>query len=287
MTSQSLVERIKNKPRGPDFIVIGAQRSGTSWLYFVLKRHSRLWLPAIKEIHYFDNLIGDTADDRNRWLRVLRARARMLNPWMFRYLIGERNDDWYANLFHKAQLRGRIAGEITPAYATLDEFMFQRMRRINENVKLIFIMRDPVDRAWSAVTDAFKKRPGWGSLTLAKALHRAQRPRKVPKGMYTDTIARLEAVFPASQLHFCFYDDLQDRPETLVADILSFLRVNPDEAKNILLSTKINSSSGLSTMPVEFQREMAKVYLPMVRVLCQRFEGAPQKWRARYEQLVQ
>ena len=286
MSSQSVVERVKQKPRGPDFIVIGARRSGTSWLYFVLKRHSRLWLPPIKEIHHFDKMNGHASDDPDRRLRTLRAGKLMLNLWMFRYFIGERNDDWYASLFHKAQLRGRIAGEITPAYATLDEQMFQRMRRVNESVRLVFIMRDPIDRAWSAVTNAFKNRPGWGPLTVAKALARAQRPSSMARAMYTDIIARLEAVFPASQLHFCFYDDLRDRPETLVAHILSFLGVDPVEAKNILLASKINSSSGAGVMPVEFQREMAKAYLPMVRVLCQRFEGAPQKWLARYEQLA-
>jgi hypothetical protein len=39
-------------------------------------------------------------------------------------------------------------------------------------------------------------------------------------------------------------------------------------------------------MPVEFRREMARAYLPMLRVLSQRFEGPPQKWLARYEKLV-
>ena len=286
MLSQSLVERVREKPRGPDFLVIGAQRSGTSWLYLVLKRHSRLWLPPVKEIHYFDRVHRDAFHDPSRLLRTLRPHWRSLNLWMFRYLIGERNDDWYAKLFHKAQLRGRIAGEITPAYATLYEPMFQRIRRINGSVRLVFIMRDPIERAWSAVTNEFRIRPCLGPLTLDKALARAREAKFVARSAYTDTIARLEAIFPASQLHLCFYDDLREQPETLVAGILSFLGVNPDEAKNILLSSKINSSSGVSAMPVEFQRAMAKAHLPMIRVLCQRFEGPPQKWLARCERLV-
>jgi hypothetical protein len=276
-----------SKPRGPDFLVIGAQRAGTAWLYFVLKRHPRLWLPPIKEIHYFDNLNEGTADDPKRWLRAVRGRSRSLNLWMFNYLLGKRNEDWYAKLFHQAQLKGRIAGEITPSYATLNEQMFQRIRRLNRNVRLVFIMRDPVDRLWSAVTNyASKNEPVRGPLALEKALARARTAAFAARSAYTDTIARLEAVFPASQLHLCFYDDLRERPETLVAHILSFLGANPNEAKNILLSSKINSSAGMSPMPVEFQREMAKAYLPMVRVLCQRFAGPPLKWLARYERLV-
>jgi hypothetical protein len=52
----------------------------------------------------------------------------------------------------------------------------------------------------------------------------------------------------------------------------------PDEA--------VNSAAGSKPVPPEFQREMAKAYLPMVDELCRRFEGPPQKWRARYESLL-
>lgn len=289
MLSQSLEERGNSKPRGPDFLVIGAQRSGTAWLYFVLKRHPNLWLPPIKEIHYFDNLNEGLADDPKRWLRVARSRWRVLNSWMFSYLLGKRDDDWYAKLFHKAQLKGRLAGEITPAYATLDEQMFQRIRHINRDIKLIFIMRDPVDRLWSAITNhafKFKNDPLRCPPTLEEALAKARTAKFKARSAYTDTIAQLEAIFPSSQLHLCFFDDLRERPETLVAQILSFLGVNPDEAKNILLSSKINSSAGAIPMPVGFQREMAEAYLPMVRVLSQRFNGPPKIWLARYERLI-
>lgn len=40
--------------RFPDFIGIGAQKAGTTWLYKNLKQHPNIWLPEIKELHYFD-----------------------------------------------------------------------------------------------------------------------------------------------------------------------------------------------------------------------------------------
>jgi hypothetical protein len=286
LLSQSLGEPGKSKPRGPDFLVIGAQRSGTAWLYFVLRRHPNLWLPPIKEIHYFDKLNEGTAEDPKRWLRAARSRWRILNSWMFSYLLGKRDDDWYAKLFYKAQVKGRLAGEITPAYATLDEQIFQRIRQINRDIKIIFIMRDPLDRLWSAVTNHAFKEPFRGPLTIEEAVALGRTAAFTARSAYTDTIARLETIFPSSQLHFCFFDDLRERPKALVAQILSFLGVNPDEAENILLSFKINSSAGAGPMPVELQREMAKDYFPMVRVLSQRFNGPPKIWLARYERLV-
>jgi hypothetical protein len=62
------------RPRGPDFLVIGAQRAGTTWLHQVLRRHPSLWLPPVKELHYFDKLSHQhTWDDDKRWRRALRS----------------------------------------------------------------------------------------------------------------------------------------------------------------------------------------------------------------------
>ena len=45
---------MSEKPRDPDFLVIGAYRAGTTWLHRVLRQHPALWLPPGKELHYFD-----------------------------------------------------------------------------------------------------------------------------------------------------------------------------------------------------------------------------------------
>jgi hypothetical protein len=97
-----------------------------------------------------------------------------LDPWHLKYLLGKRSDDWYASLFLKAQQKGLIAGEVTPAYATLDREVFCRIHTMNSKIKLTFIMRDPLDRAWSAVSNARKKGLLNGSFTVDKALERTR-----------------------------------------------------------------------------------------------------------------
>ena len=270
------------KPRGPNFLVVGAQRSGTSWLYSTLKRHPELWLPPIKEIHHFDNeLKGRSWADPKRWRRAFGTHWGMLDVWMLKYFLGDNSDDWYASLFHQAQLQGRIAGEITPAYATLSKDAFARIRQLNRDVRIVFVMRDPVQRAWSAVT----RRHLPGSLTLEKALAILRRPNHMARSAYTETISRLESVFPSSQLHFCFFDDLREYPERFVADILSFLAVNENQATEIVLPPTTRSARA-RPMPPQLQREMAKQFLPMIRELCDRFDGPPQRWLAQSESLV-
>lgn len=272
--------------RGPDFLVIGAQRAGTTWLHRVLRQHPCLWLPPVKELHYFDRL------DTKRTILEPKARRRVglkrllsLDPWLINYWLRARSDEWYASLFRGAQARGLIAGEITPAYSTLNEKILRRIQGMNHKIKLIFVMRDPVERAWSAVNNAAKKGTADASTTV-KSIERARQSGTVARSAYAETIRRLEAVFPASQVHYCFFDDLRDRPEALISDLLSFLGVDLSPTMLVRLPQAVNVAAGSKPIPVEFSREMARDYLPQVRDLCRRFEGPPHRWRARYEKLL-
>ena len=212
---------------GPDFLVIGAQRAGTTWLHRVLRQHPALWLPPVKELHYFDRLeTKRTILDPKERRRVGLKRLLSLDPWLVSYWLRARSDKWYARLFRAAKARGLVAGEITPAYATLDETVLRRIKRMNDNIKLIFVMRDPVERAWSAVNNAAKKGAADAS-SVEKSIERARESGTAARSAYADTIRRLEAVFPASQIHYCFFEDLRDRPEALTSDLFSFLGVEP------------------------------------------------------------
>ena len=201
--------------RGPDFLVIGAQRAGTTWLHRVLQQHPNLWLPPVKELHYFDKL------DTKRTILDAKERRRVgfrglitIDPWFFRYWLMRRSDAWYEALFRQAQRKGRLTGEITPAYATLDEDVLRRIRRTNNDIKLVFIMRDPVERAWSAVNNAVKKGSIKGSPTVDTMIERARSPGTASRSAYAQTIKRVEAVFPHSQIRYCFFEDLSSCPTT-------------------------------------------------------------------------
>lgn len=273
--------------RGPDFLVVGAHRAGTTWLHHVLRRHPDVWLPPIKELHYFDRpKVQRTWYEKKRWRSALVSGATTMDPWFLNYLFGKRSDRWYAGLFRRAQARGRLAGEITPAYATVDRDALQRMHQLNPGLRLIFIMRDPVARAWSAVNNAASKGYLGGELTVKAALERARTTSFLARSAYTETIERLESVFSDSRLHFCFFDHLKEEPRRFVAEILSFLNLNADNAEALLPPGAINSAAGSKPIPARFQRTIALESLPMVEQLCERFEGPPHKWRRQYRELL-
>src|SRR5918993_3783015 len=123
----------------PDFIGIGAQKAGTTWLGHNLQLHPEIWMPGIKELHYFNERINDPRNPvsrlygkmtgqgavSQRWRRQVRKRLRRQwkRPslqeflWELRYYAGTPGDGWYASLF--APGRVKVRGEITPAYPTL------------------------------------------------------------------------------------------------------------------------------------------------------------------------
>jgi hypothetical protein len=141
----------QNGARGqacPDFLCVGAQKAGTSWLYQQLEAHPDFWMPPVKELHYLDELsrtkrfhpprCGDERD------AVFLESMKDLSTRF--YLDLER----YGRLFqHKGT---RVSGDISPAYSTLRDEIIERVVNHFPNLKVVFLARDPVERAWSQLS---------------------------------------------------------------------------------------------------------------------------------------
>jgi hypothetical protein len=269
------------KVGGPNFLILGAPRAGTSWLYTVLREHPSLWLPPVKELHYFDKLARTRT-----WLDPYERRRVRPRPdlWHLKYLFGSRDDQWYESLFMRAQYRGLIAGEATPDYAVLGEEVLERIYSMNPNIKLILIMRDPIDRSWSAVNNAMKK-GRVAQPSPERLLRWALRTNPMARSNYAASIKRLETIFPTANLYYCFFDDLAERPNEFIADVLSFLGVKEMETQ-ATWSNAVNAVARGKPVPSEFAHGLAKELLPTVAELCERFDGPPQRWLARCEQIL-
>ena len=129
----------------PDFLCVGAQKGGTTWLFWQLDSHPDFWMPPVKELHYFDKL---GRHDRVNPLRRRDERdVRFLEN--LRSLSAQSSIDLenYGRLF---QPKGPLlSGDVTPAYSMLDEEIIEQITTCFPNLKVIFMARDPVARAWS------------------------------------------------------------------------------------------------------------------------------------------
>src|SRR5688572_28682213 len=179
----------------PDFLGIGAQKAGTTWLYENLRRHTEVFVPATKELHYFDLHYG-----------------RLLREYAAHFELG----------------RGRVAGEVTPAYSILPRSRIRFVRAIMPAVRLILLLRNPVDRAWSqAVMDLGHRRGRKASdIPEAEAIEFVESEPCRRRGAYPDILASWLASFPREQLFIGFFEDIVERPRMLLTEVFRHLRVS-------------------------------------------------------------
>ena len=97
----------------PHFLVIGTQKGGTTTLHHLLSRHPGIFLPEVKEVHYFSQHF-------------------------------HHNRQWYADHYKLAK-PGQVRGDITPFYM-FHKAVPERIRSVLPNVRLIALLRDPVER---------------------------------------------------------------------------------------------------------------------------------------------
>lgn len=141
----------------PDFMCIGAQKAGTSWLDRQLSQHPDLWLPPLKEIHYYDTphfLLALLLFSRYGRLRIMmrscleRGQSKSQNrAWFWRYYFMPRTESWYLSLFDPEP--GQIAGEITPACRKLAQATIAGIKERFPELKIIYQLRNPMQRMWS------------------------------------------------------------------------------------------------------------------------------------------
>jgi hypothetical protein len=220
--------RVSSRTRAlPDFVVIGAQKSGTTSLYRYLTAHPSIVGAAKKEVHYFD-------------------------------LNHRRGVDWYRSNFPPRRRLERLAsrlgrravtGEASPYYL-FHPHVPQRMHELLPHAKLMVLLRDPVERAISHHNHEVQD--GFETLPFAEAIEAEERrlPRSpellagdetspaafshlhhsyLSRGRYAE---QLEAWFERyPRHHFLIMDssELFDDPQAAVARTLAFLELPPHE----------------------------------------------------------
>lgn len=174
---------------GPDFIGIGVQRGGTSWLYQCFKEHPDIFMPG-KELHFFDQ----------------------------QYTKGI---DWYASLFD-SQNTSLVKGEMTPDYIFRQEALM-RIKEHYPHTKLILILREPLERANSAV-GLLKSRGRYQNASFKDIVEKEK--WIIEQSLYYKQLCQLFALFPREQVKIYLFEDIANRPLWLLKDIFEFIGVD-------------------------------------------------------------
>lgn len=178
----------------PTFVIVGAMKSGTTSLHRYLGQHPDVFVTKKKELHYF-------ADQRERGL------------------------DWYES--HFAEGAGhRARGESSTSFTKLPSWpdATARLAALLPDAKLIYVMRNPVDRTFSHYGHTVRQ--GHETLPFTRAL--AEVPRYLEVSRYAMQLRGLDEHFPPDQIALVSHERLEQEPEAVLVEVLGFLGLPPD-----------------------------------------------------------
>ena len=292
----------------PDFVGIGASRSGTGWLYRAFLHHPHVWVPPIKELHYFDSIelvnhITDRAIHKRRYrlktLALVRAKHYLAYPvsvfseslhnkvnvnlgWDLRFFLGSGSVQWYQSLFADAHNDGLLTGEITPRYSLLSSETIQTLKEIYQHVKIILMLRNPVERTWSSISKYFRDSSTKTERKISVGNAKLILKDKLifEKSSYGEIIDRWQAVFGDDNIGIFYFDDLNDKPEKLLENVANFLGMEPwpETLPESLLRTVNASTYLLGPMPPAVSFLLASHYEPQLEKLRKKLGYPVTKW---------
>lgn len=277
--------------RRPDFLVIGAARSGTTFLHRHLRTHPEIWLPPKKEIYYFSYQSGRGFLNRRQREHVrpfLASLGRAAGSrhadwrdiaWSVRYLSRPPSDAWFLSLL--PDLPDTTVGQIEPSYANLPERTIRHIASLMPDVRIILMMRDPIDRAWSQVLKrlARQKHRQIGAVHDTEILRELDR-FGVPMSSYADILDRWQRAFPGREIVCTFYDTLLDDPRRLVDAVCRALDVSRHpRLDDGALARRINDTQAYyEAIPADIERWLAERLLEPTQRLTARHPGPAEDW---------
>lgn len=292
----------EKKKVGPDFLCIGLPKAGTSWLYDVISLHPDVKMTTYKEINYLGRKIyfkeADTLKNfyksnhyiqkqkrsyfsqrikyyRNAPLKIFSRWRDFI--WDIRFLFGRRTDRWYLSLFDKDPKY--TTGDISPVYYLLpDDEVATIQKFLKKEIKIIIILRDPIDRVWSHTKMRITRGKGW---TVDSATDKYIRSsfdveyRNCPN--YVALISRWKKHFGDINVHVAFYDRLQENPNAFFIEICDFLGLSKERfpenlSKRLFSESNIGDKTGI---PDEYAHILGTTYQPMLAELIKEFPDLP------------
>jgi len=267
----------------PHFVGIGAMKAGTSWLDQNLRQHPEVWMPPHKELRYFEKGMLQRKPKNNiRRLTKLRqpsVRSTFFKypGWMLKFFLGKRTDTWYSSLFQPQ--KEQICGEISPDYAKLDEETIAHMHALMPDLKILFIMRNPIERAWSHILWDYCGGDGPHNLdkiSLEKCIAHAESKSSRIRGDYLRTLRVFESQFSREQIFLAFFEEMTEHPEELMRRLYTFLGVDdsfvPDDVQK-----RVNANPG-PEMPEGLREHLQNLYKNELGNLSRTLGGYAEKW---------
>jgi len=223
----------------PDFVIIGASKCGTTFLYHLLTKHPHVEPAAFKETSYFN-------------------------------LLFEKGIQWYRGCFLPPRWKdGRrtITGEASPGYL-IHPHAAERMADIIPQARLIALLRNPVDRMYSDYHHGARNRQRHRTFEeIVEACLDAPHRKFLSRNIYVDHLVRWSKFFDREQMLVLKSEDFFEHPQGSLKLVLDFLDLPSWEPEASKLSDKRNAGKYERTMDPAVRRRLEEYFEPHNRRL--------------------
>lgn len=207
--------------RSPNFLFIGPDKSGSTWLYEALRQHRQVFLPRVKELFFFDQFYD--------------------NGW-----------NWYAKFFRRANDQHRVIGEICHDYL-FSSLACQRIAHDLPSAKLMVCLREPIQRAFSEFL--YRTKVGLLDCDFESALKLTD--DLVAHGRYATHLTCYFKYFKRNQIFIPVFDQLTANPQRFFDSLCDFLGIEHLVLSSQLREKVLPAGKPRLPRLAKFSREMS------------------------------
>lgn len=226
-------------------------QGGTSWLYRALDEHPDVFMSRRKELRYWDRNLH----------RSIRS---------------------YAANFVEAPADA-VCGEITPGYSSLPDPRLRELVRTLPDVRAIYLLRNPIERDWSAVRRQLGRLHGSDAVAELpeSVVHRHLDGRRMPVGasLPTRNLARWRRHVPDDRILVLVHDDLRADPRALMRRTFDFIGVDPGHRLPDELTGSLVNANPVRPMPGSVAARLGEVYGPEIDRIEAELDRDLSEWR--------
>lgn len=286
--------------REPTFLFcVGATKAGTSWLHDHLSGHDECYFRTIKELHYFG--LSGPADVEAAVRKTTKEIARIsdlpekadghkamkarkladLRAWLQVLAAPPADLAAYRDYLTDGMAGAKVVGDVTPGYALLPEDRLKAMASVARDVRIIYLLRDPLARLWSHVRmvvsgvapDRFKPEAVALLELIISGGKSAAANSIVARGDYASILPKLTKVFDPKRLMIMFYEDLFSLDG--IEKLSNFIGIKP---RQVDLNKRVHQGEPLALPPALRDRALAFLR-PQYDYIAATVGGMPKSWQ--------
>lgn len=277
----------------PDFLILGPQRTGTTWLTKHLRNHPEIFLSYPKELYFLSNIGTEKNFYQDRYKKTkfsIQPKDKLkyfLQIIYIKLITGNSNSkelEWYLSFFKddffykvssyfKKVRKTRVKGEATASTIIISEALIKDLVHINPNLKSIIIVRNPIERAWShAKHDLLKtQQRNMKDVSDDEFIAHIKNKSQIERGLYSKNIQKWEKYLKKNRLYLDTFNNLSSNPKEFIENILKFLGVNQELSYlSAALDKKVNPTKPIK-IPEKFRSILEDLFSEEIKVLKEQY----------------